>query len=80
MGVKRGRGWGGAKSEDKRARFEAGLDLASAPGLEDAMLEQIAGEVRPPKQVQAALDTFVAEMAKFIKQCPLPKVSLGRVT
>ena len=56
------------------------MDLASAPGLEDAMLEQIAGEVRPPKQVQAALDTFVAEMVKFIKQCPLPKVSLGRVT
>ena len=68
-----------SKSADKRARFEAGLDLL--PGgtghadLEDTAVEHIVREVKAPKVVQEKLDIWVENVSKFITGCSFPKAS-----
>eukprot|EP00092_Neocalanus_flemingeri_P106022 GFUD01135976.1.p1 GENE.GFUD01135976.1~~GFUD01135976.1.p1 ORF type:complete len:250 (+),score=92.95 GFUD01135976.1:55-804(+) len=68
-----------SKSADKRARYEAGLDLL--PGgtghtdLDDTAVEHIVKEVRAPKLVQEQLDIWVQNMTKFISNASLPKAS-----
>jgi len=66
-----------SKSADKRARYEAGLDLL--PGgsghadLEDTAVEHIVKEVRAPKAVQEKLKTWIDDFSKFIESCSCPK-------
>jgi len=80
MGIKRdGVPSTASKSADKRARYEAGLDIlpggSSHGDLNDTAIEHIVKEVRAPKPVQEKLSTWIDEFSKFITGCDFPKVA-----
>jgi len=68
------------KSSDKKARYEAGLDLT--PGgsgyleVEESMLAEIVKEVTSPKPIQAQIDEFLSDFFKFVKKIEFPKKSI----
>jgi len=68
-----------SKSADKRARYEAGLDLlpggAGHADLDDTAVEHIVREVKAPKSVQEKLNIWTEDLCKFLTNCSFPKVS-----
>ena len=83
MGIKRGKSSAPSKSSDKKARYDAGMDLV--PGgagymeLDESMLEEILREVRAPKPVQTQIDQFIADISKQIKKLQFSKVNAKSV-
>ena len=71
MGIKR-KGIGVNKSDDKKARFAAGLDLEHHQ-LDESMLDQIIKEVSAPKPVKQQIDQFITDFVKAVKKCKLSK-------
>ena len=83
MGIKRGKSNPPTKSSDKKARYDAGMDLV--PGgagymeLDESMLEEILREVRAPKPVQTQIDQFISDISKQIKKFQFSKVNAKSV-
>jgi len=71
------------KSTDKKARYEAGLDLA--PGgtgyleVEESMLAEMVKEVTSPKPIQAQIEEFLSELLKLIKKIEFPKKTVKQL-
>ena len=64
-----------AKSEDKRARLDAGLDLELGWEIQDTQLEHVVKEVGAPKSKLELLDSWVTDIATFLTSKPLAKTS-----
>ena len=73
MGIKKRASGGPAKSEDKRARLDAGLDLELGSDLSDTALEHIVKEVGAPKAKLELLDSWLDSVCSLLTSSPLPK-------
>ena len=73
MGIKKRAAGGPAKSEDKRARLDAGLDLDLGSDLSDTALEHIVKEVGAPKAKLELLDSWLDSVCSLLTSSPLPK-------
>ena len=70
----------GMKSDDKRARLEAGLDLQLNTDLSDTTLDHIVKEVVAPKSKLELLDTWLTSVTSFLSNSPLPKAKSSSIT
>ena len=70
----------GIKSEDKRARLEAGLDLQMNTDLSDTTLEHIVKEVVAPKSKLDLLESWLTSIATFLLNSQLPKAKTSSIT
>ena len=70
----------GIKSDDKRARLEAGLDLQLNIDLSDATLEHIVKEVVAPKSKLELLESWLTSITSFMLNSPLPKAKTSSIT
>ena len=82
MGIKRAKkrpSLVGIKSEDKRARLEAGLDLQLNTDLSDTTLEHIVKEVVAPKSKLDLLESSLCSITSLLVTTPLPKVKISSI-
>ena len=69
----------GIKSDDKRARLEAGLDLQLNTDLSDTTLEHIVKEVVAPKSKLELLESWLTSVTSFLLNSPLPKAKTSSI-
>ena len=70
----------GIKSDDKRARLEAGLDLQLNTDLSDTTLEHIVKEVVAPKSKLELLESWLTSATALLLNSPLPKAKTLSIT
>ena len=70
----------GIKSDDKRARLEAGLDLQLNSDLSDTTLEHIVKEVVAPKSKLELLESWLTSITSLLSNSPLPKAKTSSIT
>lgn len=70
----------GIKSDDKRARLEAGLDLQLNTDLSDTTLEHIVKEVVAPKSKLELLESWLTSATAVLSNSPLPKAKTSSIT
>jgi len=78
--MKREAGFPQTASEDKRARFQAGLDLNQRRDITDLQVENIIKEVSAPASIQKQLDEWIVQLTELITNTELAKGSKEKLT